>query len=153
MFRMALKEIGTVLVMGSPWKQPLVTTRIWCVLEQCVAAELDLKVELVLSQDEVEDFRKALMTEMSFAEFQSMFGAVNMSKAEAEVKADRNTILLYLTEVGALKVNDLTMLPWKAWMIKTVREFEFEEGTEEAAFGWNSIGALFQALVSDNFLR
>ena len=49
-FRTALKEIGTVLVMGSPWRQPLVTTRIWCVLEQCVAAELDLQVELMLSR-------------------------------------------------------------------------------------------------------
>ena len=148
-FRMALKEIGTVLVMGSPWKQPLVTTRIWCVLEQCVAAELDLKVELVLSKDEVEDFRRALMATIDFAAFQSMFGAVNMTNAEAEVTADRDTILLYLTEVGALKVNDLTMLPWKAWMIKTVREFEFEEGAKETGYASYSIGCLFHALVSD----
>ena len=44
----------------------------------------------------------------------------------------------------------MTMLRIKEWLVKTVQDFGFVDGSEEATYAWNSIGAMFKAKVNLN---
>jgi len=70
-----------------------------------------------------------------------------VAKAEARELADQTTIL-GLLKGKETKVNDMTMLRIKEWLVKIVHEFGYDEGSKEAYFAWNSIGAMLDAMVN-----
>jgi len=47
-------------MIASPWRKPVVVTRIWCVFEQYMASDLGVEVELILSKKEEEDLKSAM---------------------------------------------------------------------------------------------
>ena len=148
-FGEALKTIGKVYMIASPWRKPVIVTRIWCVFEQYMASELDVDVELLLSKKEEEDLKKAMEKGLGHANFLDMFSGINVAKAEARELADQQSIL-GLLKGKETKVNDMTMLRIKEWLVKVVRDFGFVEGSGESAYAWNSIGAMLKAMVNLN---
>ena len=149
-FGQALKTIGKVYMIASPWRKPVIVTRIWCVFEQYMASELKVDVELLLSKKEEEDLKRAIESgKMSHAAFLNMFSGINVAKAEARELSDQTAILGFL-KGKETKVNDMTMLRIKEWLVKIVRDFGFVEGSVESAYAWNSIGAMLTAMVNLN---
>jgi len=148
-FGEALKTIGKVYMIASPWRKPVIVTRIWCVFEQYMASELDVDVELLLSKKEEEDLKKAMEKGLGHASFLDMFSGINVAKAEAREPADQEAIL-GLLKGKETKVNDMTMLRIKEWLVKVVREFGFVEGSGESAYAWDAIGSMLMAMVNLN---
>jgi len=153
-FGEALKKIGKVYMIATPWRKPVLVTRIWCVFEQYMASELGVDVELLLSKKEKEDIKRAMKINggLSHADLQDMFSRINVVKAEAREPADQAAIL-GLLKGKETKVNDMTKARIKEWLVKVVREFDFVEGSRESVNAGNSIGEMLKAMVCLKFKK
>jgi hypothetical protein len=118
-FGTALSSIGEVVFVFKNWRRPVNTTRSWCVFEMVVTARIGVKSQVLFLPGEEGDFSAAMLAnELSLGDFLTIFGSVNVEKAEAFKEEDRLEILTQLHTEGTQRVNDLAMLPLKQWMLK-----------------------------------
>jgi tetratricopeptide (TPR) repeat protein len=148
-FGTALSSIGEVVFVFKNWRRPVNTTRSWCVFEMVVTARIGVKSQVLFLPGEEDDFSAAMLAnELSLGDFLTIFGSVNVEKAEAFKEEDRLEILTQLHTEGTQRVNDLAMLPLKQWMLKEasrVCELASKEGGGKYT-AYAAVGALCQGL-------
>jgi len=92
MFENRVRSTRHILALLSPWDNPVYVTRIWCVFELWAACEMDCTLEVILSDEAEQQFRKGLAADGMSTVWQ-VFNRVQIQRAKATVSNDRDNIL------------------------------------------------------------
>jgi tetratricopeptide (TPR) repeat protein len=121
-FKDSIRAIGKVILVLSPWNDPIPLTRSWCLWELVSTAELAGQVEFVvrLPAGEHDHFTTAIR-ENAGVVYQSLLD-VDARRAEASVDSDRIMIAEAIEKtVGYAAVNAMVKDQMTNWIISTVR--------------------------------
>ncbi len=91
MFRENLRQIGSLLLVLSPWQDPAPLKRIWCLFELHCAASSHTTITSLVPHSDAERFREAVRD--NFAAIQAPVLALDARSASAAVASDREQIL------------------------------------------------------------
>eukprot|EP00045_Choanoeca_perplexa_P021779 m.7291 g.7291 ORF g.7291 m.7291 type:complete len:647 (+) comp8788_c0_seq1:78-2018(+) len=145
-FKDSIRAIGKVILVLSPWNDPIPLTRSWCLWELVSTAELDTQVEFVvrLPSGEQEKFTEAIK-ENAGVVYQSLLD-VDARRAEASVDSDRVMISEAIEKtVGYASVNAMVKDQMSSWIISVVRSLlrTMEEQGKQDEFEYGELA--FQA--------
>ena len=106
-FMNAVKEIGHVVLVLSPWQNPIPFTRAWCLWEIYCAIVTGSKLEVAMDSGERQDFVSSIRYEDGA--YMQMLGNINVKKSEAWKVEDRDQIFAAVEsmEGGFDKVNSM----------------------------------------------
>ena len=106
-FMNAVKEIGHVVLVLSPWQNPIPFTRAWCLWEIYCAIVTGSKLEVAMDSGERQDFVSSVRSDSE--EYMQMLGNINVKKSEAWKVEDRDQIFAAVEsmEGGFDKVNSM----------------------------------------------
>ncbi|EDQ92500.1 uncharacterized protein MONBRDRAFT_22231 [Monosiga brevicollis MX1] len=130
-FQENIKRIGRVLLVMSPWRDPIPMTRAWCLFEMMNALHGKVQLDIRLPEAEVDGFVEALADNHN--EVMDMLVRVEAQKAEASKASDRDMIFKTVEEtVGFPELNTKIKAQLRAWCLEqalvAVRDRESEDG-------------------------
>eukprot|EP00808_Paulinella_micropora_P008545 g23683.t1 len=146
-FRENVRTIGRMVLILSPWRNPVPLTRSWCLWEIFCTRLTKASFEICLSPTEVTDFENALVKD-----FDSILGSlsrIDVKKAEAGKKEDQEKILALVEGMqgGAHELNKAVLAEMRAWVVQAGRDaLKAREGkTDEATLLlMNNLGGLLR---------
>ena len=89
-FKNAIKDFGYVVMVISPWNNPVPFTRAWCLFEMYVAKETKSTFEVAMSEEEKANFMKTIQEDNS--QYFQMLGNINVKKSECFKEEDQKAI-------------------------------------------------------------
>ena len=105
-FHTAIETIGRVALIADKVNDPMPLKRSWCVWEVYGAAKSsNVKLDVVVMPEEVERFRQGVFNDEDWV-FISVFGNINIAKAEAFKKEDHLMIINAVKKIGINEVQD-----------------------------------------------
>ncbi|EDQ84735.1 uncharacterized protein MONBRDRAFT_29879 [Monosiga brevicollis MX1] len=148
-FQENIKRIGRVLLVMSPWRDPIPMTRAWCLFEMMNALHGKVQLDIRLPEAEVDGFVEALADNHN--EVMDMLVRVEAQKAEAFKASDRDMIFKTVEEtVGFPELNTKIKAQLRAWCLEqalvAVRNRESEDGKSmKFAHFCNQVGLVLSA--------
>eukprot|EP00732_Lithocolla_globosa_P001684 Lithocolla_globosa_v1_NODE_896_length_3116_cov_8.460634.p1 type:complete len:802 gc:universal NODE_896_length_3116_cov_8.460634:597-3002(+) len=125
-FRAVIESISHVLLILSPWDNPVPMTRAWCLWEILCAVESieRVKFEIRLPKKQRIEFIRSFQEESVLNDPAiRVLGEIQAQKAEAYLETDRNMIFEAIQKsVGFEQVNQQVKLHLREWYIRTTRE-------------------------------
>jgi hypothetical protein len=150
-FQTAIGNFGHVIMVMSPWNNPLPYTRAWCVFEVYCAATTNSKFEIAMSQRDREAFLEDVKSDAT-GRVNKMLATIRAEKSESFKPEDRDRIFEVIREeVGFSKLNAMVFECYREWVIATslaVLEDCAEDSMEHAHNLWveNSLNKRKEAL-------
>jgi hypothetical protein len=125
-FMNAVREIGYVVVVLSPWKEPIPFTRAWCLWEIYCAIMTGSKLEVAMDNDEREDFVYNLNDDPS--RYMQLLADIDVAKSEAWKIEDRDQIFAAVESMdgGFSKVNSMVCSRMRA-LVKAIIKDSIDE--------------------------
>lgn len=123
-FRSSIREIGTMLLILTPWNDPVPLSRAWCLWEiLCAVEEANVELKIKLSTRQSEEFKQAVVSRGAQAVIETMV-QVDAEKAEAFLQADKEMIFKCVQESpgGFQNLNSLVKDQMRAWFLKETIE-------------------------------
>eukprot|EP00730_Choanoeca_flexa_P015083 TRINITY_DN6836_c0_g1_i1.p1 TRINITY_DN6836_c0_g1~~TRINITY_DN6836_c0_g1_i1.p1 ORF type:complete len:697 (+),score=173.46 TRINITY_DN6836_c0_g1_i1:115-2205(+) len=157
-FKDSIRAIGTVVLVLSPWNDPIPLTRSWCLWELVSTAELEkenVQFHVRLPKDEQAKF-ESIIRENAYAAYDSLLG-IDARRAEASVDSDRAMIAEAIERtVGYAAVNAMVKDQMSRWIVATCYSLLEAEGDKEsfeyAALAYQ-INQVLAAVSSDTAKR
>ncbi|EDQ89695.1 uncharacterized protein MONBRDRAFT_25293 [Monosiga brevicollis MX1] len=119
-FQTNIATIGRVLLIMSPWNDPIPMTRAWCLFEMMNALNCQVQLDIRLPTAEIEGFLNALGENAD--EVLNMLVRVQAQKAEAFQPNDRDMIFKTIEDtLGFTKLNARIKDQLRAWCIDQAR--------------------------------
>ncbi|EDQ91347.1 uncharacterized protein MONBRDRAFT_36252, partial [Monosiga brevicollis MX1] len=138
-FQENIKEIGRVLLVMSPWRDPVPMTRAWCLFEMMHALNGQVQLDIRLPEAEVDGFVDALAEDSDAV--MDMLVRVQAEKAEAFKASDRAMIFQTVeATLGFTELNARIKAELRGWCLEQAlvaaraREVEDGEGAGFASF-------------------
>jgi hypothetical protein len=135
-FQNAVKEIGRVVVVLSPWEDPIPFQRAWCLWEIYCAIETESKLDVAMDNTERKSFVKGLVEDPSV--YYKTLAKIDVEKSKATKQEDADVIhsTVRRLEGGFKKVNQVVCGHFQKHMRTVVREAiesieEMEESVRE----------------------
>lgn len=158
-FMETISSIGTVLLVLSPWNDPVPITRAWCLWEiMCALGQPNVDFVVMLPRNQAQALKEGVVKQprsivQALADIQS-------EKADAFQQHDKEMIFKTITEtIGFSFVNQKVKEQLRAWYVQTLKEmadFVASGSSEEdahllssVAFVLNAFGFTDEALVYD----
>ena len=140
----AIKEIGHMVMIVSPWNDRLALSRSWCLFEGYCAKVGKCQFEIALNQKD----RSQLLKDMEDnPNIEEMIGAINIEKSESYRQQDKEMILRVIREsVGYRSANEFVFALVRRWLIDTAKQ-EVENHSEDEGRIWkllHMLGRQFQ---------
>ncbi|EGD74241.1 mbre TPR repeat protein [Salpingoeca rosetta] len=126
-FKEAIASIGQVLLVLTPWSDPVPLTRAWCLWEIFCAISRgdDVLLEIKLPQHQRQELRRAVTTDASA--ITNMLVDVRAEHAQAHEPADREMIFKAIEEsVGFQQLNKAVKDQMRAWCLDMAESFVVE---------------------------
>ncbi|EGD80406.1 hypothetical protein PTSG_11051 [Salpingoeca rosetta] len=122
-FKKSIRQIGKVLLVLTPWNDPVPLTRAWCLWEIfCSISQADVDLQIRLPSQQRHALRDAI-TETHTA-VTNMLVEVQAEKAEAWKKEDKDMIFRAIqSTVGFTALNRAVKDRMRAWCLRTVDAF------------------------------
>ncbi|EGD78490.1 mbre TPR repeat protein [Salpingoeca rosetta] len=135
-FKSAIASIGKVLLVLTPWNNPVALARAWCLWEIfcAISQESDVGLEIRLPQHQRMELREAVLED--HRAITNMLVEVQAEKARATVPADKGMIFQAIeTSVGFAEVNKAVKGQMRAWCLMMARSFveEMEMGGKDSS--------------------
>jgi tetratricopeptide (TPR) repeat protein len=126
-FRESIRQIGAVLLVLSPWNDPLPITRAWCLWEiMCALDQPGVKLEVILPAAEAKALKAGVVEDPR--SIMKALAHIRAEKAEANRKTDRTMIFTAIEKsVGFNTVNERVKAQLRAWYVKLLRSIVDEE--------------------------
>ncbi|KAF0684368.1 Aste57867_23681 [Aphanomyces stellatus] len=143
-FQSALKAIGNVVMVLSPWNNPTTLTRTWCVFEIYVAIVTNARFEVALGKTQKREFLQDIQHDDSFLK---MLGTIKSETSQTAVPSDRDHIVALMTTDGVTFADLDRMLfgVLEAWIFRLVqRQVDASTLAAKAEWLW-ALGGLFSA--------
>eukprot|EP00808_Paulinella_micropora_P001610 g10533.t1 len=121
-FRENVQTIGRTVLILSPWRNPLLLTRSWCLWEIFCTRVTESMFEICLSPTEAKDFEKALVED--FSSILGSLSKIDVKKAKAFKKEDQEKILALVERMkdGAHELKKAVLAEMRAWVLQVGRD-------------------------------
>ncbi|KAF0700901.1 Aste57867_8587 [Aphanomyces stellatus] len=146
-FQTALRAIGNVVMVLSPWNNPTTLTRTWCVFQIYVAIVTNARFEVTMGKTQKQSFLQDIHDKIPFFD---MLGTIKCEASQTAVPSDYDNIRNILKPPN-LKFADLDRMVFRVFqelMVRTVQtQIETSVGADKAR--WHFVmGQLFLAMES-----
>ncbi|KAH9102205.1 hypothetical protein LEN26_010778 [Aphanomyces euteiches] len=119
-FRSALREIGNVVMVMSPWNDPTTLKRTWCVFEVYASIVENAWFEIAMGRTQRAGFLQDMQSQDHVA-FLQMLGTIQSEKSQTTMPMDRVNIFHHIHgEVGFAKLDRMVFDAIEKWMLRTV---------------------------------
>ncbi|KAF0735524.1 hypothetical protein Ae201684_008004 [Aphanomyces euteiches] len=133
-FRHSLREIGSVVMVMSPWNDPTTLKRTWCVFEVYASIVENARFEIAFGRSQKESFLQDIQNDGAFKQ---MLGTINSEKSETTEPTDRDRIFeLIEEEVGFTKLDRMIFEALVKWMVRMVDQQIEQATSQEAKADW-----------------
>ncbi|CAK4322313.1 unnamed protein product [Aphanomyces euteiches] len=140
-FRNALRAIGKVVMVMSPWNNPTTLTRTWCVFEVYAAVVENAQFEIALDKSQKALFLEDIQGEEAFTK---MLATVKSENSETSVATDRDYIFqLIREEVGFVELDRMVFGAIEKWMQRMVDQQIDDAATSLIKADWMMIKGRF----------
>ena len=123
-FKNAIQSIGRVVMVLTPWSNPIPFTRSWCLFELYCTIVTKSKFEVAMSESEEESFVRDIIDEEneSSVSYLTMLGNINVELSEAWDAEDKKRILAFVTGLpgGAEAVNTMCCERLRDYMLHMI---------------------------------
>ena len=143
-FRNSVREIGQVLLVFSPWDDPMPIKRAWCLFEiHNALQETKVGLSIHLPEGEVQQLRAGVMKGAD--SIVQVLSEIQAEKAEAKTESDKNMIfdVIKNSEGGFLDVNKRVKNELRGWNTKQLKTLADQEPENHLLLG--KIGGVFDA--------
>ena len=120
-FKTAIADLGRVVMVLAPWKEPIPFTRGWCLYEVYCAIETGATFEVALSKEEEQGMIQTVCSHTTF--FIKIMTRINVEKSDCWNKDDLARILeVVRTKVpgGVVTINDMVRGKLRDWLCGTI---------------------------------
>ncbi|KAF0717482.1 Aste57867_2261 [Aphanomyces stellatus] len=119
-FQTALKAIGNVVMVLSPWNNPATLTRTWCVFEIYAAMKNMVRFEVALCKKQKQEFLDDIGDQRSFL---NMLATIKSESSRTYVPNDRTGIveLMAKENIGFADLDRVLFDVLEAWMLRVVQ--------------------------------
>ena len=110
-----IQGIGAVLVVASPWNDPVFLKRAWCLFE--LYKSVERKVSLVIRQPRSQE--RAFLDDLNAGSvaIYDILSSIDGRKAEARIEADRKAIVSAIeASIGFVELNKLALSVSREWL-------------------------------------
>jgi tetratricopeptide (TPR) repeat protein len=140
-FRTAIAQFGRVVMVLSPWDNPIPLRRAWCLYEIYCAVEEKGTFEVVMNADASVAFLENVVADPDT--YLTMLSNIDLGKSESKYPADKDLILDVVNKtVGIYAVNSLVASRMRDWvraeLVKSIDEYglsEYSRVTRRLALG------------------
>eukprot|EP00927_Polykrikos_kofoidii_P072066 TRINITY_DN68224_c0_g1_i1.p1 TRINITY_DN68224_c0_g1~~TRINITY_DN68224_c0_g1_i1.p1 ORF type:complete len:799 (+),score=119.65 TRINITY_DN68224_c0_g1_i1:225-2621(+) len=117
-FAERVTNIGHVLAMMAPWRDPTYLKRVWCNFELFTASETGIPVTILLPPREELDYLESLLAGSGIEDMWKTLGNIDVQRADASVLEDKTRILRMIEEgQGFHKLNSTVASHLQAWIV------------------------------------
>jgi tetratricopeptide (TPR) repeat protein len=120
-FMSAIKEIGRVVMVLSPWNNPIPFTRAWCLFEVYSTIITKSKFEVAMCENERNSFLQQMRDDIGV--FTAMLAEIDVKKSDAWNKDDLKRIFEVVeNKLGFQEVNMMVKGKMRGWVDATLKE-------------------------------
>lgn len=117
-FKSAISDFGHVVMVLSPWHNPIPFTRAWCLFELYCSAVTKSKFEIAMSREQQCLFMNDITIDAK-REINRMLAVVDCKNSECFFPRDKERIFeVVQSEIGFNKINSMVFEQLREWMIK-----------------------------------
>ena len=128
-FTHAIETMGNVLMVMSPWDEPVTLTRAWCVFEVYACVKTNSRFEVAMTREENERFLGQIR--QNPGRYYAMLAKINSANATAFKPEDRDAIFAAIrSEVGFAGMDSMVFRALEGWI---ERELQRQIAAKEAA--------------------
>ena len=141
-FKNAIEDFGHVVMVISPWKDPIPFRRAWCLFEMYVTKVTNSTFEVAMSEEEKADFLKTIKSDDS--QYFQMLGNINVKKSECFKEEDRKAIfdLVDTLPDKANTINAEVAKLMREWCLGVLKDVDQNASAREVARQKNSHASL-----------
>ena len=137
-FMSAISDFKHVVMILSPWGDPISLTRAWCLFEVYCSAKTKCKFDVALSKEERASLFDAIMDDADL-HVKRMLGKIDCEKSDCFKPEDKAKIFKVVRrEVGFGTINSMVFEQLRDWVVAAVQE-KIQESSE-IALSISSIG-------------
>ncbi|CAK4072141.1 unnamed protein product [Aphanomyces euteiches] len=117
-FQSSLRAIGNVVMVMSPWNDPVTLKRTWCVFEVYASEVENARFEIAMGRSQ----KASLIQDIQvLGAFHEMLSTVNSEKSKTTVPSDRDNIFeLIRDEVGFTQLDRMVFDVIEKWMLRSI---------------------------------
>eukprot|EP00605_Chrysophyceae_sp_TOSAG23-4_P001667 GSChrysophyteH1.ASY1.ANO1.1829.1 assembled CDS len=120
-FLNAIGKLGRVVMVLSPWNNPIPFTRAWCLWEIYCAVKTGSKFEVAITPDQYTAFVEGITNKTGA--FYQMLADINVEKSEAWSATDKERIFdAVKSSVGFAELNAMVIGKMREWVITAINE-------------------------------
>jgi tetratricopeptide (TPR) repeat protein len=118
-FKSAIAQFGRVVMVLSPWSDPIPFTRAWCLFEVYSAVSTNSRFEVAMSKSDFNLFLESMKSDVDM--FFTMLGTIDLLRCEAFNPDDKDRIFeVVKTEVGFSTLNSMVKGKMREWVDATL---------------------------------
>ncbi|CAK4664769.1 unnamed protein product [Aphanomyces euteiches] len=117
-FRSSLRAIGNVVMVMSPWNDPVTLKRTWCVFEVYASVVENARFEIAMGRSQKASLIQDIQSNGAFRE---MLSKGKSERSETTVPSDRDNIFeLIRDEVGFTQLDRMVFGVVEKWMLRSI---------------------------------
>ena len=121
-FMSAIADFRHVVMLLSPWGDPISLKRAWCLFEAYCSAKTKCKFEVALSGDEKQQFIEAVIADAE-KHVNNMLSKIDCEQSECYKPDDRDKIFdVVRREVSFGKINSMVFEQLRSWVLQVTSE-------------------------------
>lgn len=130
-FKSAIKDFQHMVMVLSPWHDPIPYTRAWCIFEAYCCAVTNSKFEIAMSEENRQHFLLD-MEEEPQQKIDKLLGTIQAERSECWMPADRDSIFaVIIEEIGFGKLNAMVFEQYRTWVIDVTKQALEENSANE----------------------
>ncbi|KAH9133542.1 hypothetical protein LEN26_007069 [Aphanomyces euteiches] len=118
-FRSSLRSVGNVVMVMSPWNNPMTLTRTWCVFEVYTSIVENARFEIAMGRSQKEAFLQDIQDERAFTH---MLSAIQSEKSQTTIPSDRDNIFKLIHDEDGFSKLDRMVFDLQEERLKTLAE-------------------------------
>jgi tetratricopeptide (TPR) repeat protein len=120
-FQQAIRDIGTTVMVLSPWSDPIPLTRAWCLYEIYCTIQTESQFEIAMSSSENESFVTTLGSDFNC--IKQLLSVVNVERSEAWNPLDLQRIFEIVSKtIGFNEINSLVSTRLREWIVSVTEK-------------------------------
>lgn len=120
-FKSNIQNFGHVVLILSPWTDPIPLHRAWCLYEIFCATITKAKFEIAMSRTDRYDFMKAI-SNSNLEPINKMIANIDVTQSDAYKESDRKSIFLCIeNDVGFDSINKKVLSTLREWVISIMK--------------------------------
>jgi tetratricopeptide (TPR) repeat protein len=127
-FKSTIGQFEHVVMVLSPWDDPIPLKRVWCLFELYCAVDSKSHFEVAMTRSEQERFINGLLEDGSLTSYLKMLGTINVERSDASNPQDRALIFEAIrASIGFQQLNRTVFQCLRRWVLQAAHTFADRE--------------------------